>query len=209
MPQFNGQNKKKIDPRYFSEELLEETGTRKEEIQRALKEQTRNGYAGRGAGRGPVRRKHFCADPAMEGEPHPGLSSAICRGGRVVRVSEAEYNKAIDGSKRGGGGDGEDRREKGPGRTRGEEAAMRPLQNTQAWAKQLTPVKYRQLIEDVKNASAQPRTAGRWIQKYAAAAMAGKVTAQQAARFEKTFEKFYEALGDPIVNSGYPGVHTA
>ena len=24
MPQFNGQNKKKIDPRYFSEELLEE-----------------------------------------------------------------------------------------------------------------------------------------------------------------------------------------
>ncbi len=182
----------------------------KEEIQRALKEQTRNGYAGRDD-RGPVRVKHPCDDPAMEGKPvyRESLLNAVCRGGRVVRVSEAEMDKIIAAEERGGGGDGEDRREKGPGRTRGEAAKLRPLQNTQAWAKQLTPVKYRQLIEDVKNASAQPRTARRWIQKYAAAAMAGKVTAQQAARFEKTFEKFYEALGDPIVNSGYPGVHTA
>tara|TARA_R110000824_G_scaffold399661_1_gene605422 strand:- start:523 stop:1044 length:522 start_codon:yes stop_codon:yes gene_type:complete len=39
MPKFSGQNKKKINPRYFSEELLEETGTRKEEVKRVLNEQ--------------------------------------------------------------------------------------------------------------------------------------------------------------------------
>ena len=190
----------------------------KEEIQRALKEQTRNGYAGRGAGRGPGRRKRPCDDPAMEGKPvyRESLANAICRGGRVVRVSEAEMDKIIAAEERGGGGAGEDRREKGPGRTRGEAAKLRPLQNTQAWAKQLTPVKYRQLIEDVKSAARYEdfgadaaRAAARWIQKYAAAAMAGKVTAQQAAKFERTFQKNYEAIGDPIVNSGYPGVHTA
>ena len=59
----------------------------KEEIQRALKEQTRNGYRRRG--------KDPCADPAMEGKPvyRESLANAICRGGRVVRVSEAAYNK--------------------------------------------------------------------------------------------------------------------
>jgi len=179
MPKFNGQNKKKINPRYFSEELLEETGTRKEEIQRTLKEQTRNGYAGQ---RPPV------ADD----------------------------------------GDGEDRREKGPGRTRGEEAAFQALRNTQEWAKQLTPVKYRQLIQDVQGAMkylfrASPSAErvgmvkyfGGKIQKYAAAAMKGKVTAQQAAKFEEELRKELEAglerggLGTPVLDSGYPGVHTA
>tara|TARA_Y100000034_G_scaffold120930_1_gene164553 strand:- start:6 stop:494 length:489 start_codon:yes stop_codon:yes gene_type:complete len=129
-------------------------------------------------------------------------------------------------------GEPQDRREVGAGRTRGEEAAMQPLRNTQAWAKQLTPVKYRQLLEDVKRmateAERQSRESGQrgWIkcagifsfkgaemamaivQNYALRAMKGKVTAERADDFEDTFQNC-EVLLEPVLDSGYPGVHTA
>jgi len=133
---------------------------------------------------------------------------------------------------RGEPGDGEDRREKGPGQTRGEEEMLAPLRNTQEWAKQLTPVIYRQFLEDVKRMATEAerqsqKSGGRgWIecsgnislngakhamtfaQSYATKAMAGKVTAQGAANFEDTFQKC-EVLGAPVIDSGYPGLHGA
>ena len=133
-------------------------------------------------------------------------------------------DSAVDGAR--------DRREKGPGRTRGEQAAVAALENTQAWAKQLTPVKYRQFLEDVKRfateAERQSQKSGQRgrikcadnmslngaknamaiAQSYALRAMKGKVTAQRAANFEKTFENC-EVLLAAVLDSGYPGVHTA
>jgi len=156
---------------------------------------------------------------------------------QLKQIIREEIDKTLkeqvpNGYKDSAPGEPQGRREVGAGSTRGEEAAMQPLRNTQAWAKQLTPAKYRQLLEDVKRmateAERQSQESGQrgWIkcagntslkgaknamaivQNYALRAMKGKVTAQRAANFESTFQKC-EVLLVPVIDSGYPGVHTA